>query len=288
MAFKPELVADEMTPTMQSDGRIVRTYKKRYLCWNDTLLTNAGVLQALGVAQGDTLSEDPLATLRSCPVKRRMTRSNPFAWDVDLDYSTDAPALTSQNADDPTQVRTKRNWTTTEEQRYIIRDRNDNLIVNKLGNPPAGGIPYNVELPMLVYERNEADFSGAVAMEYSGSINASAFSGAAIGTLKLKVTGEEVWEAKHHYWRVRYEMVYDVEGWNPKFINADVVEKNAAGKIVPILDDQLQPITEPMALDIDGHLIPRSTLLSNPAAAIWITVDKRRSKEFQKLGLAEV
>jgi hypothetical protein len=289
MAFDPKLISDESEPTLQQDGRIVRTHRRMYRCTHDFVVSNLQVLALLGVAQGDTHPDDPLATLVSAPVKRKDVIATGGArpmWEVTLNYSTDAPAIVSQNSDDPTQLRVKRWWSTTEEQRYIIKDRNGLLIVNTAKVPPAGGIPVNIELPVLVYERNEADFSGATATLWSGSINISAFSGAAPKTLKLKVTGEEQYEAKSHFWRVRYEMVYDENGWNPRWVNAGTHEWDPINqKLIPCLDELLQPVTEPVPLDSMGQQIDPSLL---PDAAIINEVDYRRLREFQLLGLSEV
>lgn len=285
MSFTAELISEDFNPTLQSDGRIVRTYRDVYLAKSDTRMSGMEVLSAIGVRQGDTHRDDGLASLRSCPVKRRFTRQAPFTYDVTLEYSTDAPQVQSQNSDDPTQLRVKRWWSTTEEQRYIIRDRNGVLIVNTAKEPPKGGIAVNVELPMLTYERNESDFSGAVAKLWSGSINQSAWAGWDPGQVKLKVTGEEIFEQKHHYWRVRYEFVCDEDGWQPRWVNAGVREWDPINsKQIPILDENLQPVTEAVPLDSSGFEIAAIYL---PESAVFNTVDYRRSMEFQKLGLSE-
>ena len=282
MGFYAKLVADDTDPVLNSDVRIVRTHRLQYLVTNDFPLSNMEVLQTMGVAIGNTHPDDGLATLRSCPCKRRFTKQDTKpSWDVTLTYSTDAP----ENVDDPTQMRAKRAWGSIEEQRYIIKDRNGKLILNKAGDPPAGGIPITVRLPCLTFERNEADFSSSTAKTWSGSLNQSAFAGCDPKTLQLRVTGEEVYEAKSHYWRVKYEMVQDEDGWQPKFLNAGTREL-IGGQLVPIEDlmNGGQPITDAVPLDNSGRVIDPTTL---PDAAIFLTAVHFQEREFQQLGLPE-
>ena len=272
--------------TLSNDGRIGREYNIQRLVIADTEYSDYQLGTLLqnnyGYVLGSHHDEDSRALLANFEVDRLPTIAPNCSWTVNLVYSTFAPP-TNNNSDDPLQARVKRSWQTSEHTMYVYKDRLGNMIVNKANQPFDGGIPVTVELPTLVYERNEASFNGAWATAWSNSINQFTYSGAAPKTLKLKISAQETYEGDYHYWPVRYEMSYLPIGWQPLPLNAGLLQIKSS-KLVPCLDKQLQPVTAPVPLDSAGKQI---ALASLPSGASFIEVDWFPQQSFQALGLSE-
>lgn len=261
-------VSETGTSKTNNQGRVIRGYKHKRLVSTNVDGNTYQVGTALGYILGQPFSSDPYALLANIEIDRKPTSLGHYWWDVSLDYSTDATP-TFSNSIDPTQQRVKRYWATTEQVLYIVRDRNGNLIVNGANQPFDGGIPVTMELPTLTYELNIGTFSGALATQWSNSLNSSSYSGADPKTLRMKVTAEETFEGTFTFWKTKVEMSYFPLTWVPRPINAGLYQL-IAGQLARCRDRDRQDATSPMPLYPSGAQIPVASL---PGAANVIDVD---------------
>lgn len=278
-----ERLSTKAKSTISSDGRIVRMYDVKLLVKADVDYSDYEIGTMLGYLLGTPHPHDPKAMLSDYDITRRPTRAPHCAWDVGLSYSTDAPPLES-NSVDPELARIKRNWQTTEQTLYIVRDRNGDPILNAAGDPFDGGIPITMELPTLVYERNELNFNGALMTLYANSLNSDVYSGAEPGTLKLKISAQETFESDFIYWKVRYEMAYFFLGWQPKPMNAGLYQVTG-GFHRRCVDRDNRPVMSPVPLTESGEQVPTGSL---PNGVNFITVPWFNSLSYSSLGLPQV
>lgn len=278
---KNELLEAKGKASLTSEGRKVREYTERRLVCSDVELNVFQLGSALGYLLGDGYHIDDAALLLDFDIDRRLTIEPYCAWDVGLRWSTVAPPK-KEDDDNPLNERVKRFWSTSEHTLYVYKDRNGDMIVNSAKQPFEGGVPITVKLPTMVYERNEASFSGAFATQWANSLNQYAYSGAEPKTLKLDISGEEAFQGDYVFWKVRYEMAYFPLGWQPLPLDAGL-NQVVSGELTPCLDVHLQPVTSPVPLS-GGVQIDIADL---PEAAQFIEVDIFPLQRFQDLGLAE-
>lgn len=274
-----ERTGEKSKYSITSEGKVVRAYTHTRRVKTDVDYDTAEVSRLLGYTVGQPFSSDSASLLLGMDIDRKVTKSR-WYYDVTLSYTTECPAP-ENDSEDPTQQRVKREWQTSEQTLYIVKDRDGNLIVNKAKQPFDGGIPVTVELPTLVYERNESSFNGSTATLYANSLNRYAFSGADKETLKLKISAVENFQGKYIFWAVKYEMAYFPLGWQPQPINAGLMQL-VSSKLVPCWDRNRQPVTSPVPLDKNGLQIPPEDL---PGAANFIKVNHFPLIDFSSLGL---
>ena len=268
--------------TLSDEGKIGREYNEQRLVKSTVELSEYALGTQLGYLLGSGYPTDYRARLVDYSIDRHMTKAPNCAWDVSLRYSTLAPP-TVNNSDDPTQQRVKRSWQTSEHTMYTFKDRNGKMIKNSAKQPFDGGVPVTLELPTLVYERNESTFNGTWATQWSNSINQYTYSGASPKTLKLKISATEQFEGDYHFWSVRYEMAYLPIGWQPQPLNAGLTQL-VSDNLVACYDSNKVEVSSPVPLDSAGKQIEQASL---PDAAYFIEVDWFPQTNFSGLGLQE-
>lgn len=266
-----------------NEGKIVRTYTERREVAIDSDLNEFEVGLLLAYVPGQNHSFDLNAVLVDMSLERQETTTPWCLWDLVLNYSTEGPPL-GENSTDPTMQRVLRTWQTSEQTLHIVKDRNGDAILNAAGMPFEGGIPVSVELPTLVYTRNESTFSGAIATAYANSLNKYAFSGAEPGTLKLKISADEKHEGEYDYWVVRYEMAYFPLGWQPKPVNAGLYQL-IDDELVVCRDRDRNPVSSPVPLYEEGEQIPIEDATDD---LNYVDVYFFNEMDFEDLGLVEV
>lgn len=282
MAFESHLEEDRASFTVQSDGKYVKKYFRRYLCKNDIEMTLDEVCDAMGILPGAPHIDWAQATCGSITPSRKMTREPHCAWYVDYEWSTGATVPETPGDTDPVLRRVTRSTDQQQQQRFIIKDRNGVLLTDKAGSPFDGGVPVTDHMGSITFERDEPHDASKISQGalLSGKMNSVTFLGCAPGTLMLVVTGTEKWEGAYHFWTFRYVMQYDKNGWQPKPANAGLYQK-VSGRRVRILEDDGKPTTEPQPLtDITGRVIP---VANRPLLCNFITVDHFESFDFATL-----
>lgn len=287
-------VKQKLRSVMQSDGSMQDTYDLVYLAKSDdvTELSVVDVKNYLGLRTGQPFGDDPNATLGDIEIDRRATIPPHCAWDVRLSFATGA-RVPQSDSQDPTQWRTKRSKRYREITRYIVKDRDDKLIVNAAGDPYPGGVPAPDYPSIFVYDWNRNVKTDDA---FHGSINLNAFNGCDPFTLLCLITSEEVFEGAFHYWKETIEMHYDKYGWKIKPVNAGLKQlyyPPAGGdpQKVDCLDDQNQPLPDPQPL-YDGTRAGTKkgqmvAIADRPDKCDFLTVEHFEIKDFSKIGVSQ-
>lgn len=297
MAWQIGLLEFGAKAVVNSDGRCVRTYTRKYLVRTDsaTLEWEGAVAAAVGIDRGAPLSEDPNAICRSVDIGLgpTMTRPPHMAYVASYEFSTDA-TLPDSNDDDPTTRRTIWSISPQIQSRYVIRDRLGKLIVNTAGSPFDGGIPVDVRLGSVTAKRNKlaAGYDVGSVLANSGKLNSVAFLGGDPGTVQVDISAEEKYEGAYHFWAETFTFSYDPLGWQPKPVNVGFYRLRALGSDVqvritnvdldPDSDDPEGKVPEPEPLDEFGLIVP---VASRPDSCIFVEVDYFDTMDFDDFGL---
>lgn len=282
MAYTVALTSDAMNADVSPVGKVTRTHTRTYLVKSDSTTFQSAyeAAVALGFSAGDVHPADPYALVRKISPVRKMTLV-PQAWDITVEWSTEVTE--EQLAATPWDRRVIRSESTSDQERFITKDRNGKMIQDTAGSPFDGGIPVNVKLGSMVFTRNEihdSQYYVGKANTLSGYINSTAFAGAAAGTLMLNVQATETFEGDFHYWVVTYTMTHDPLGWQPNPLNAGMY-KLVNGARIRITENGA-PSSEPTPLDAAGAVVP---VANRPDSCIFVDVDYYDTMDFSLLGL---
>lgn len=288
MSFSVDIIEDSHADTMASDGKPVRTYKRKYLLSSDSgsfvgcHAAREGFTSQTGIEKWySSHPENTGAVCMNVVTTRHSTAPPHQKWDVDVDWTTDAPKMDEQ---DPALRRWMRKVNTSEQQRHVFRDRDDNLIVDSAGSPFDGGVPVNVRLPTITWTHNVAwsDYDLTRPILLSGRLNSDYFLGCDPGTLLLDVTADEAWEGNDfHYVKETITVTFDPLSWQPKPANAGLFEI-VDGKRERCTDDTGVPATEPQPLYENGSMVP---VENRPDDCTFITVQYYYTTAFSDLNL---
>jgi len=290
MAFVKNLKSDEMELTADKDGKLIKTYRRTYLCENETELTNDEVATNVGILPGAPHPTFSVATARKISVKRRETREPDCAWDHSVEYSTDATVPESNTSHAPDARRVKRKISPAVQTENVFEDKNGDLITDAAGTPFDGGVSVDVRRGVLTFERDvlHADFDMAASFKISGKVNSTTWAGAAPGTVMVDLSAEEKWEGSYHFWTESWTFSYKEKGWNPRPANAGLYEihdgkrrriKEADGKDT----QQVQPLYPKASTSPEGgSVIP---VANRPADCNYIEVEYHDEMDFATFGL---
>lgn len=294
MAFTFTLIEDVMSLTVDSSGKMIKTYDRKYLCKSDTEKTLDQVAAAVGVLPGAPHPDFAIATAKRIGTTRRPTLAPHCAWDHSIHYSTEGVVPEDDESFDPEDRRVKRRTGTTQQQRFIIKDRNDVLITDAAGSAIDGGVPVTDYLGTITWERDEDHTSSSMSQAaiLSGKINSLTFMGCDPETLMLEVTGEEKYEGSHHFWTFTYTMVYDRKGWQPKPLNAGLYQlKDGRRERIQEVDEagKKQNTQEPQPLYSSSNVVPGPgrviPVASRPGSCNFLDIDHYIAFDFTTLGL---
>jgi len=291
MAYTASIRAQTHTATMNSDGGPVLTYREAWLLKDDSS-SWVGVQQArinfttaTGIQIGGAYADYPFAGCISITPTRLQTRVPWQRWRVDVEFTTNAPKVDDQ---DPSRRRVIRDVSDTDQQRFIIRDKFQRLIVDTAGSTPDGGVPVNVKLTSYNFERNVdwGSYNLNSIGEYSGRINSDTFLGKEPGSLMLAYRARENWEGggRYHFATETFNMIYDPLGWRPKFANAGLyrIDRTANPPKRKRISIDGKPVIEPEPLTQDGQVVGFSR---RPQDCIFITVNYYEEIPFSQFNL---
>ena len=298
MSFSVGLWSDgpnDSIVNFQSGGRITSNYTRAYLYKTDAASrpTDAAIVTDIGISPGSPHPDDANATCHKVEVGPgpEKTRPTHLAYLVKVEWSTLSP-LPNTVSTDPTTMRTLWTLGATIQQRYVIKDRNGNMILNSAGQPFDGGIPVAVRLGKAVATKNRtaSGYNKNTVMAYSGNLNSVTYLGAAPGTLQVDIEAQEKYEGGYHYWEEKYTFAYDPLGWQPKPMNAGFFQLTGYGlqRITNgDLGDDNDPtafVQEPEPLLPDGTIVPVGAS-SRPSLCNFISVDYFSTSDFNSFSL---
>lgn len=283
------LKSAEATSDLQDDGRLVKTYTETYLYRTDAG-TRPGfddIAADLGIAPGSPYADDADATAGRVQIKHKMSRPPHCMAEITVTWATNNP-IPEEDDPDPSTVRILWDLRPTIQQRYVLKDINEEPILNSAGTPFDGGIPVDVRLGQAVAKLkiDDADFDRDTVLALSGRVNSATFLGGAAGTVQLDVTASEAYEGAFHFWNVEYQFNYDPLGWQPRPLDAGLYQLNDEGIPVPIkfgdlieggTDETKVPEPEPLK---DGHVV---LYADRPDECDFVIVDYFDEYDFNSL-----
>ena len=289
MSFIAGILEQSHDASVTTDGIPVLTYAEQWRLkdnsgtWVGSHQARLNFTTATGIAPGAPYADYQFATCRRIRVKRQRTRVPFQAWTIDVEWSTETQKMDDPN---PANRRWIREVSDSDQQRFIIRDRNNKLIVDTAGTPFDGGVPINVKLTTYNWEHNVdwSNYNLNSIGEYSGKINSDTFLGKPPGTLMLAYRAKENWEGIYHFATEFYTIIYDPQGWKPKPANAglyyidDTVNPKKRTRIKVDGKDAIEP--EP--LDKNGAMIDYTR---RPQDCIFVEVDYYNPIPFSSLNL---
>lgn len=278
MSVWVNLKSHKAKATVQSDGRMVKTYTETYLYRTNagSIPTDADIAADVGVAPGSPYGGDANATAGDAEIEFLMTRVPWFKAEVTITWSTKNP-VPNEDDTDPSTVRVLWDLRSVIQQRYIVKDRLGKLIVNTAGQPFDGGTPVDVRLGQVAAKLKVAyaDFNKNTMLANNGKLNTATYLGAAAGTLQMDATASEAVEGGYHFYNVEYVFTYDPLGHQPRPANVGFYQL-LFGTLAPITVGDLTgeidgtKVTEPEPIDIDGHVVPYA---DRPDSCIFVPVD---------------
>lgn len=299
-------IAEESDSTIQSDGRIVNTYKRTYQYRTDAPVrpTESDIIADIGIVPGSPYDNDVTATANKVTIGPGpvMTRPPYLCYHVGITWATNSPNP-AENSTDPTTRRTLWSIKANVEPTNVIKDKNGKLIVNAAGQPFEGGVPTNIRYGVAVARRNvdATAYDKSTVMAHSGKVNSVKFLGGDPGTVQVDIEAEERFEGSSHFWAETYTFSYRKYGWQPKPANAGffkLVDHGFANMVVePIyIGDLSDPPTndrtkvqEPEPLyDADGDGYIKGSVVPyhrRPDDCTFVTVDFYDTMDFNSFGL---
>ncbi len=289
-----ERMGQRLRNGVSSDGRPSLSYMLKYLFKSNSVseLSVIDVQAALGLRPGAGFADDPNATLQEIDIDRRMTIPPHCAWDVLVNYATNA-RVPENDSQDPTEMRVKMSKRFGEYSKTIIKGRDGVLIINAAGEPFKGGVAVPTFPYSFVYEWNRK----TPTIGFHETINQNTFNGVEPGNLICLISSELVYEGGYgSYWKETIEMRHNPDGWNPSPMNAGTKERIAGlTKLRDCTDGHGQKYDEPQPLydeesededplHIEGTMVPES---DRPAGVKFLEVDHFVESNFVNIGVRE-
>ena len=296
MSYWVNLFADgPHSSEIEQSGRIVSDYSRVYQYRTDMLTrpTEQQIVTDIGIVPGSPFPNDPNATCKKVTIGPGPTPSRPpfLCYHVAVEWATNAPVPNNVSTD-PTTMRTGWKISSTAAQHYIVKDRDDEMILDAAKHPFDGGIPVELRLGVAVATTrvNASSFNQNSVFANNGKLNSTAYLGAAAKTLQVNVEASEHFEGSYHFWMVTYTFTYDPRGWQPKPMNAGFWHL-VSGEPKRILNEDIGDtvaatkgdyVLEPQPLTNAGAVVP---IASRPSGCNFIEVDYWDTFDFSTLNL---
>lgn len=273
--------ADQRQGTGNSDGS--RSYVRIFIVvTNDKgdgplTIGNSGFVPA--VFDIYVAGNDVDAGARVQTVTPLQPTNDPYYWEVRVEYSS----LAVQEIQNPLARPTDIAWGFQVYQKAIIKDIYGNALVNK-ANQLFDPVPeIDDARPTLTFTKNLAAFDPALAYTYVNSINLSAWYGGAAQTWKcMNIASSQQIENGIYFFPTTFEFQYHWETWKLVIANFGRMQL-VSGKLRDCVDDQNQPVADPVPLDSNGAQITSPTVTS--ITSNLLSFDVYRQQEFNNLSL---
>ena len=214
----------------------------------------------------------------------------PGFYIVTITYSND---YKSQPQDERPEV----SWEDEEFTTILLEDRNGTPVINAAGDRYEEPIEVSESRPVLRVVRNESFFDQLQAYKYNRSTNSDTFYGAVPGTMRVKMTGRQMWRDDQEYWQVTYLFRYNPTGWQPQVLEQGlrqivmVPDPLGGGGSFPIktmctvkgkAEYDSEPVTYSVPLDADGKQVDPDLL---PGAAVYTEWEHLEPLPYNALGV---
>ena len=255
---------DRRSATMDEKG--VRKYSRMFRVVTDSPLVdsqtvlNAPGLPSLFDSYSTDTGFDSDALLKNG--EAREMADNPFLWEVDLHYSSDATDPT-QGVEEPTDRPALYKWTN-----EIVRipagaftdgeDLNGDKIQNSAGAPFDPPAEMEIAHRVLTITRNEEDFDPTVEDAYAFTTNEDEFMGYDAGQARMEpIEAEEAFEGAVRFWKKTYVIKFKTPpfDWQFRPLDQSLVEPDGSGGLKAIIDKNGSAVSTPVLFDGAGSKI---------------------------------
>jgi hypothetical protein len=150
-------------------------------------------------------------------------------------------------------------------EHVVQADINNKPILNSAGDPYNPPVVINLPNQLLTVVRNEASYDSAMAYSYRNSINSDSFAGqSALFAKTIAITPKNIFHQDiGWYYQVTYEFEFlnprnaaGTKGWHKILLDQGYRQLDPVTKKPVAITLKGQPITQPMLLDGNGHLLP--------------------------------
>lgn len=200
----------------------------------------------------------------------------------------------NKHKEDVTLERPDVSWEDEEYEKVADKDINGDAILNAAGDRYEEPVTFSDSRPVLKHSRNEQFFDQLQAYRYNRSINSDTFYGAAPGTMRVKITAQQMWRDDIEYWRVTYLFRYNPDGWQPEVLEQGLYQKSDIGtpgspvylktpctvKGKSVNDSD--PVSYSVPIDADGKQIDPDDL---PTSAVYTQWEVLQSLPYLALGV---
>lgn len=171
-------------------------------------------------------------------------------WTVTVEYDTQqdeaggSSSGSKGNKPNPLNRQPRDSWSFAQFQEDVERDVDDEEIATANGEFIAG-ITRDASNLVLQYQRNEASFNVATALEYQDTVNKSTFLGAPPRCAKVQaITAQKQFEDNVRFYEVTYEIHFRRQGWDKKILHQGRKFKRSYVKATPITGPEVVKLTE--------------------------------------------
>ncbi len=189
----------------------------------------------------------------------QVTKKSATFFEIKVPYET--PSDSEDETEDPLSKPAEYTWDDAERTVPYDRDLDNNPVINTMDERFDPPLTREISDPVLIIERNEADFDPDVKLDYQDTVSVVPFFGAAayrakLGKVKARsvtLTGGTV------YWVIRYEIHFRMKTpsdtpedkyWFRCVLNQGMTYVDKGSGI-----DRISPTGEPVNIDLDGYRV---------------------------------
>ena len=200
-------------------------------------------------------------------------------WEVTVNYSSKSDS----QADNPLARPSEKNFTFAKYQKVFEKDiATGNPVCNSAGDPFDPPIDIDDSRPIITIRRNEASFSGAIAIDYQDAVNTDVFLGFAVGIVKVSnISATSKRENDTDFYEVTYEFECRREGWKIEVLDVGFESLETGGTKKEILDANKNHRSHPAKLNGSGQPLANQ----GPGFGTFLTFNAYKTKPFAPLGL---
>ncbi len=220
----------------------------------------------------------------------QLQRVSPIFWLATINYRGEIGGIAAtsggsepSNPTSPLYAPPRITWDDVETNEDIDVDFDGDPIINTAGQP-VKGVKALFSDQLLTVTRNFLVFNTYTQAIYRRSVNSDTFLGWPPGTCKLmKLSAQNVIDQSFGYWQVtgvfQFRFPYNTtpaKAWYARYVSMGLKQKDTAGKLVSVVDDNKDVTTTAQYLDVNGK---------QTTTPYWIETKLYGSLPYSALGL---
>ncbi len=155
-------------------------------------------------------------------------------------------------------------------------------VLNSAGQPFDPTVTQTLMLPVMSVTWNTLTDPSSWSTGYCGRVNSATWKGHAAGLVWCRALDatQEIFQDESSttlYWAVSAQFVIHFKTWQAEVLDAGFMEKDAAGKLIPIIKSGRE-VSSPWPLDGSGKALAESS-----TAYVWKTYNRLKTANFNSL-----